>query len=205
MGKLRSDANLKYFYQGSYAGFGRPKRYDGKVDLSDPSRFVYEGERDKDLHVYTQTLWHVSLKRTIRVVLLLNTRQAKPRYILLFSTDLFLTGRDILDLYKLRFQIEFLFRDAKQFTGLTDCRARDEEALLFHFNTSFSAVNLAKLDLLAQHDPEEDFVFSLRSYIQRSFSRSLLSRLLASLALDLSCTKVQNAFSRALTFGTTEA
>ena len=149
---------------------GRPKRYDGKVDFGDLSRFVYEGEVSKDLHVHTQTLWHASLKRSLRVVLLLNTSKDKPRYILLFSTDLFLSGCELVELYKLRFQIEFLFRDAKQLTGLTDCQARDGKALSFHFNTSLSAVNLAKLDLLAQHDPEADFVFSLRSYIHRSFS-----------------------------------
>ena len=181
------------------------------------SRFVYEGEVAKDLHVYTQTLWHVSLKRSLRVVLLLNTCQAKPRYILLFSTDLTLTGVKIVDLYRLRFQIEFLFRDAKQFIGLTDCQARDEKALSFQFNTSLAAVNLAKLDLLAQRagatkpvasvatsspqDPEADFVFSLRSYIYHSFNHQLLSRLLASLDLDLSCTKVNAAFNHALAFG----
>ncbi len=46
--------------------------------------------------------------------------------------------------YRPRFQIEFLFRDAKQFTGLTHCQARDEKALDFAFNLSLSAVNVAK-------------------------------------------------------------
>ena len=139
------------------------------------------------------SIWHVSLKRTIRVVLLLNTRQAKPRYILLFSTDLFLPGRDILDLYKLRFQIEFLFRDAKQFTGLTDCQARDEKAISFHFNTSLSAVNLAKLDLLAQHDPEEDFVFSLRNsvFLQSQPAFSTFSKLSSRPQLHKSSERLQ--------------
>lgn len=201
VGKLRCDANLKYFYKGSYSGFGRPKRYDGKVDFENLSRWVYEGEKYKDLHVYTQTLWHVGLKRTLRVTLVLNSSQTKSRYIMLFSTDLFLSGTEILKLYKLRFQIEFLFRDAKQFTGLCDCQARDEKALSFHFNTALTAVNLAKLDLLSRHDPKEAFVFSLRSYIYRSFSHRLLSRLLINLDLDPNCKKVQTAFTHALTFG----
>ena len=201
VGKLRCDADLKYLYQGSYSGFGRPKRYDGKVEYRDVSRFVYEGEAQPHLHIYTQTLWHVSLKRTIRVVLLLNTSKAKPRYILLFSTDLFLSGFELLALYRLRFQIEFLFRDAKGLTGLTDCQARDGKMLSFHFNTSLSAINLAKLDLLAQHDPEEAFVFSLRSYIRHSFNHHLLLRLLANLDLDLTCLKVNAAFTHALAFG----
>jgi IS4 transposase len=177
------------------------KRYDGKVDVSDLSRFVYEAEVDNNLHLYTQTLWHVSLKRTLRVVLLLNTSQATPRYLLLFSTDLHLSGVEILALYRLRFQIEFLFRDAKQFTGLTNCQARDEQALHFHFNASMSAVNLAKLDLLAQHQNQQPFVFSLNRYIHHAFSHKLLYRLLANLDLDLTCNKVKLAFERALTFG----
>lgn len=200
VGKLRCDANLRYLYRGTYAGKGRPKRYDGKVDFGDLSRFIYD-ENEKDLHLYVQTLWHVGLKRTIRVVLLLNTSKPKPRYILLFSTDLSLTAKDILELYRLRFQIEFLFRDAKQFTGLTDCQARDKQALHFHFNAALSAINLAKLDLLNQQPLRQSFVFSLRTYIHRSFSHRLLSRLLDNLDLDLSCTKVKHAFSHALAFG----
>lgn len=165
------------------------------------SRFVYEGEVEPDLHVYTQTLWHVSLKRMIRVALLLDTSKTKPRYILLFSTDLSLSGSEILELYRLRFQIEFLFRDAKQFTGLTHCQALDEQALHFHFNTAFSAVNLAKLDLLAHHDPKRVFTFSLRSYIFKAFSHRLLNRLLSNLDLDLTSIKVQAAFQHALAYG----
>lgn len=203
VGKLRCDANLRYLYRGSYSGKGRPKRYDGKVDFKDLSRFIYEGEAQPQLHVYTQTLWHVGLKRLVRTVLLLNTRQAGSRYLLLFSTDLSLTGKEVLELYRLRFQIEFLFRDAKQFTGLADCQARDDKALAFHFNTALSAVNLAKLDLLSQHGRKQPFVFSLRTYIYRSFSHRLLSRLFTSLDLDPSCHKVKSAFNRALAFGNT--
>jgi len=33
VGKLRHDANLKWIYEGEYAGFGAPKKYDGKVKL----------------------------------------------------------------------------------------------------------------------------------------------------------------------------
>jgi len=205
VGKLRSDANLKYLYQGAYSGSGRPKLYDGKVDFKDLRRFLYEGEIEKNLHLYSETVWHVSLKRKLRVLFLLNTSEAKSRYILLFSTDLSLSGTEILELYKLRFQIEFLFRDAKQFTGLSHCQSRKQKTLSFHFNVSFSAVNLAKVDLLTQHHIQHiethDFVFSLRSYTQRLFSLSLLSRLLSNLDLDLSCIKVQSAFNDALSFG----
>jgi hypothetical protein len=57
--------------------------------------------------------------------------------------------------YKARFQIEFIFRDAKQFTGLLDCQSCDADKLDFHFNASLTALNLAKADLLNQHCSHE--------------------------------------------------
>ena len=44
------------------------------------------------------------------------------------STDPDLNGRKLVELYAARFQIEFLFRDSTQFTGLLDCQARAASA-----------------------------------------------------------------------------
>ena len=41
-------------------------------------------------------------------------------HVILFSTDLDLAWEQLIDYYSLRFQIEFNFRDAKQFWGLED-------------------------------------------------------------------------------------
>jgi hypothetical protein len=49
-----------------------------------------------------------------------------------------------MDIYRTRFQIEFLLRDSKQYTGLTHCQSRQKEALAFHFNMSLTAVNVAR-------------------------------------------------------------
>gem|GEM_PF-6450409 len=45
------------------------------------------------------------------------------------------------------FQIELLLRDAKQFTGLTQCQAQSEQKLHYHFNASLSEINVARLML----------------------------------------------------------
>jgi len=37
---------------------------------------------------------------------------------------------EIQEIYNSRFQIEFLFRDSKEYTGLTACQARDEKSLI---------------------------------------------------------------------------
>ena len=49
--------------------------------------------------------------------------------------------------YRTRFQIEFCFRDAKGYTGLMDCQARDKWKLDFAFNDSFTSLNVAKVTM----------------------------------------------------------
>jgi hypothetical protein len=201
VGKLRIDADLRYLYRGAYAGRGRPKRYNGKVDLLDSSRMVYEGEVESEVHVYTSVVWSCALKRVVRIALLVDCRGEKPRKVLLFSTDTLMTGREIVKLYGLRFGVEFLIRDAKQLTGLTDCQARDEEALNFHFNAAFSAVNIAKLHLLQQHEGSEPFVFSLENLKRQLFNEHLLEHIFEQLGLDVTLLKSHPAYPDLISYG----
>jgi hypothetical protein len=91
---------------------------------------------------------------------------------LLFSTDTTLASLRLYKYYKSRFQIaelgrtaspsmthtqaEFIFRDAKQFTGLCDCQSRQQQSLDFHFNASLAALNIAKLQQQSQLDTREN-------------------------------------------------
>jgi Transposase DDE domain len=151
--KLRRDANLQFSFEGEQKARGARRKYDGKVDLADLSRFTWVTQLQPGVDLYTQVVWHRSLKRQIRLAVLQDRRKPdKPGTVVLFSTDLTQSAQDIYRFYKLRFQIEFLFRDAKQFTGLGDCQARDVKKLDFHFNATFTALNLAKLEV--QQQPE---------------------------------------------------
>ena len=122
--KLRHDANCVFLYTGPHPKRrGRRRKYDGKVNFQDLARFDALGTlADKPhLHLYTAPVWHVSLKRQLRIVVLVNRKEAaKPRYIVLASTDLALDSHKLVRLYAARFQIEFLFRDSKPCTGLRD-------------------------------------------------------------------------------------
>jgi len=140
VGKLRQDADMRYFYTGPKRekGSGRQKTYDGKVDGQDLRRFHYVAYQD-GIEIYNLVLNHVSLKRTLRVVVLLDVRDPeKRRYVILFFTDTDLDALTLYRYYKARYQIEFLFRDAKPFTGLTHCQARDADRLHFYFNASLT-------------------------------------------------------------------
>lgn len=183
--KLRCDANLRYLYTGEQKKRGRPRKYDGKVDFTDLSRFTALEAVQPNVDHYTQQVWHVSLKREIRVVYLIDRRS--PRRVgtcLLFSTDVAQDPQQIVQFYKLRFQIEFLFRDAKQFTGLEDCQARDLTKLEFHFNACLTALNLAKVETNPSHSGQERVPFSMTSVKRRALNQHLLERFIETLDLE---------------------
>jgi hypothetical protein len=183
--KLRADANLRYLYEGSQKRRGRRRLYDGKVSFADLRRFDQLPGPEAHLTLYTTVVWSVSLQSQVRVVVVLNTKdKKKPRYVVLFSTDTELAATAILRYYKARFQIEFIFRDAKQFAGFSDCQARDQQAMHFHFNASVTAVNVARLLAQAEDGGEGKFVFSMASLKQRYFNEHLLNLFIEQLGLE---------------------
>ena len=96
--------------------------------------------------VYSAVVNAVNMKRNVRVVIIDvedSDKKTQTRKVF-FSTDCSMSAKDVIDIYRSRFQIEFLFRDAKQFTGLYHCQARDKRALDFAFNLSLAAINVAK-------------------------------------------------------------
>jgi DDE superfamily endonuclease len=180
IGKLRADANLRYLYQGpKRPGPGRQKTYDGKVNWRDLSRFERLETEDEHIVLYHQVLNHVQLQCNLQVVVVVHTQ--RNRYAVLFSTDVHLEPQRLYRYYKARFQIEFLFRDAKQFTGLSDCQARSQAKRDFHFNASLSAVTFAKLEA-RQQTGHCDQAFSMASLKRRAFNQHLIDRICEHLA-----------------------
>jgi DDE superfamily endonuclease len=200
IGKLRLDANLRALYMGpKRSGPGRPKTYDGKVHWDNLSQFEQVETEDDEIVLYHQVLNHVQFQRNLRVVLVVDTKH--NRKAVLFSTDLHLDALTIYRYYKARFQIEFLFRDAKQFTGLTDCQARSQAKLNFHFNASLSAVTLAKLDARQPHGDTAS-AFSMASLKRRAFNQHLIERISQHLAEGHSLEKSSPAYEELCNYGT---
>lgn len=199
IGKLRADANLRYLYQGPQRpGPGRQKTYDGKVNWSALSRFERLDTEDEHIVLSPQGLNHVQLECNLQVVVVVHTR--RNRYAVLFSTDVDLEPQRLYRYYKARFQIEFLFRDAKQFTGVSDCQARSQAKLDFHFNASLSAVTLAKLEA-RQHNGNCDQAFSMASLKRRAFNQHLIDRICEHLAHGQSLEKSSPAYETLCNYG----
>lgn len=191
IGKLRKDANMRFYYTGPprKRGSGRQKVYEGKVAWQDLTRFDYVTDQD-GLHLYTQILYHVTLQRALRVVVVVDrTKPQKPRQWLLFSTDLELDAVVLCYMYKARFQLEFLFRDAKQFTGLTDAQTRAAERLHCHFNAAMTTLNIAKIELRRAQPTQQPVVHSVASVKTGYFNAHYLQVVFANLGLNLKTIK----------------
>ena len=191
--KLRSDADCRFLSTGPHPKRkGARRKYDGKVNGPDLRRFDALGTLAEAAHVqvYTALVWHVTLKRRLRVVVLVKQKDpAKPRSIILASTDLGLDGHKLVELYGARFQIALVFRDSKQCTGLTDCQARDAAALDFHGNAALATLNLARAEELLGSTDQAPQVFSMASWKQRQFNERLLDVFIEKFALDPSWVK----------------
>ena len=203
--KLRHDANCRFLYTGPHPKRRGPNRkYDGKVTFQALHRFVALGplQERAHSHLYTALVWHVSLKHQLRGVVLVNrTDPHKPRFLVLASTALDLDGRKVVEFYRARFQIEFLFRDSNQFTGLRDGQARAAAALDFHFNASLATLNLARAEELLVSPGHLSQVFSLASWKQRHFNNRLLDVFIENLALDPTWVKNQPGYDALRTYG----
>jgi len=208
LSKLRSDANLRYLYKGpKRLGRGRPKKYDGKVNPKhiDKRRFrwVYQ---DQEVIIYQAELYSWSLKRIINVAYITFLSQGQPtnRYALFYSTDLTLSAKLIYQYYKIRFQIEFLFRDAKQFTGLNHCQARSENKIHFHTNTALTAVGIAKI---AHYfgDNHKQKSFSIADIKTSYLNELMLNLFFSNLQIQPELIKNKSVINKLLNFGTIAA
>ena len=201
IGKLRCDANLKFLYDGPQKPRGRHRRYDSKVDFTNPSRFEFVDTLEDDVKLYSAVVWSVNFKRPIRLVYLLKEQDGKQSYVLLFSTDVKIDPLLLYRCYKARFQIEFIFRDARQFTGLADCQARSPEALDSHVNASLTALNLAKVALQQQQPTTDPLSFSIASYKRPALNEHLLELFISMFDLEPTLIKSHPNYQNLLAYG----
>ena len=199
IGKLRCDANLKYIYQGQQTGKkGANKKYDGKV-FYNCHNFDYVINLSEDVKLYTAIVYSVFLKSKIRIAFLVNKEK---KHHIFFSTDTNLLALDILDYYSSRYQIEFLFRESKAYTGLEDCQSTNKNILETHFNMSLFTLNLAKIEDRILRGEENDLPFSMLNYKRTYSNLRMLNLFIHKFHIDLSSEKMRLAYDEMLKIGT---
>lgn len=143
--RFRDDSRLRYLYDGPEEKRRGPKRkYAGAIDkknldLSKMEEIQVEGVEGK-LHTLVANV--ISLKRNVRLVIWISPKGTTK---LFFCTDTEMSGVDVVEYYRTRFQIEFVFRNCKEFTGLCDSQARSRKKIHFAFNASLTSGNVTKV------------------------------------------------------------
>lgn len=148
--KLRCDAALYLPYARPYRGHGPRRKYGSKIDYGNfPDQHLKETiiEGDIQTRTYQATMLHKEFAGPLNVVIIAKTNlktQARA-HVILVTSDLELPHAKVIDYYRLRFQIEFNFRDAKQYWGLEDFMNVRETAVTNAANLSLFMVNAAQL------------------------------------------------------------
>ena len=168
--KLRYDAALYEPFRGRYRGRGPHPKYGDKVDVHKmKKKFLKSDTQEKGIRtqIYQATLLNKEFAFPLNVVIVLKTnRSTKAQaHVILFSTDLKLSYEKIIDYYTLRFQIEFNFRDAKQYWGLDDFMNVKETAVTNAAHLSFFMVNFSTILLRRFRKTNPDFsILDLKSH-----------------------------------------
>jgi len=170
--KLRHDAALHFIYDGKQKRSGPHRKYGKKIDYRNISKkyLVKTSAKDNiETRIYQAKMLHRGFAQTLNVVIITKTNLKTGAFasVNLFSSDLELSCQKIIDFYSLRFQIEFNFRDAKQFWGLEDFMNVKEVPLTNAINLSLFMVNLSQALLCEFRETNLDCgVLDLKAYFR---------------------------------------
>lgn len=156
--KLRNNSALYLPYAGPYTGRGPRRKYGEKLNyqaIPEPYLQTAIIEKEIETKTYQLTLWHKKFVDLLNVVVIVKTnlQTAKTAHVVLFSSDVTLGAADLIEYYRLRFQLEFNFRDAKQYWGLEDFMSVKERPVYNSANLAMFMVNVSQV-LIRRLRPE---------------------------------------------------
>lgn len=142
--KLRQDSELYLPYTGND---GRCK-YGERLNPRqlDTTYRVHSSQADGiQTEIYQLSARHPKFAQLLNVVFICKTKLStgEQSHAILFSSDLSLEYAQLIDYYALRFQIEFNFRDAKQYWGLEDFMLTSEQGVYNAANLALFMVSLS--------------------------------------------------------------
>lgn len=201
--RLRTDARLQYLFTGKQReGKGRPRKFEGKINCNELNMNHFTLlEKSKDYKILHAKVHATALKKSIQLVIVYTKRKGKWSYKLYFSTNVKLDPILLLDYYKKRFQIEFSYRDAKQFAGLHDCQARSKNKLNSHFNISLTAINIAKVTHWLSIPKATRPPFSMANIKTMNHNELLLNRFISVFGISPNKLKNNKRIRELITYG----
>lgn len=171
--KLRYDSALFLPFAGKYKGRGPRKKYGKRVDYHNiAKKYLKSCFTEDDIYtcIYQAQVWHKLFADMLNVVIIVktNTKTGATSHVILFSSDLDLVWDKMIEYYQLRFQIEFNFRDAKQFWGLEDFMNIKQTQVHNAANLSMFMVNLSQALLQQKSGKFGQSINDLKSWFRAS-------------------------------------
>lgn len=164
--KLRMDSALHFFYQGSKKRW----KYGNKINYGClPVEYLKQTSTEAQIQtqIYQMPMRHREFAEALNVVVIVKTnlKSGARAHAVLFSSDRELAYNKVIAYYSLRFQIEFNFRDAKQYWGLEDFMNVQKMSVTNAANLSLFMVNVAQVLLHELHpNSPERSVLDLKAY-----------------------------------------
>lgn len=146
--KMRSDAALYLSFEGEHRKRGPKPKHGPKINAhAMDDKYLRQTTIEDGLRtdIYQGKFLNNEFAFALNVVIILKTNleTSAKAHVILFSTDLDLSYEKIIKFYSLRFQIEFNFRDAKQYWGLEDFMNVKEIAVTNAANLALFMVNFS--------------------------------------------------------------
>lgn len=194
--KLQCNSALWFRYEGEYSGHGRPRKYGDKVDYKNlPDKYLKSRtvERSVAERIYQMEVWHKDFPELLNVTVIqrIQLKDGKSGHVVLFSDDLNLPYDKMILYYRLRFQIEFTFRDAKQYWGLEDFMNIKAAQVKNAANISMFMVNFSRFLTEQNIADTEPSIFDIKIRSQTAFCLDLILKSNPEISKVISFEKLQ--------------
>jgi len=127
---------------------GRPRKYGNRLGTCAEMAATFKAQASKlrvflygdyrDVMIYSTVVMLKTLKCPIRIVWVFR----KTQWVALFSTDLDLSIKQIIEYYGARWKIESGFKEIKQEIGSSKSQTRNAHAVITHINFSMMATTI---------------------------------------------------------------
>lgn len=153
-----------------------------KAQASQLRVFLYGGYRD--VMFYSTVVMLKTLKCPVRVVWVFR----KNQWVALFSTDLDLSIKQIIEYYGARWKIESGFKEIKQEIGSSKSQARNAHAVMNHINFSMMAAAIIWIyGARLENTPERRHKVKGRNSFAFSDLRHIITKAALSEDFDIVC------------------
>ena len=202
VGQWPRHAHRRYGHTGPQARRGRPRIYGDRFPRTDLSPLTALDRPHEGVTLYHGVRHHRTFPRWLRVVTVrpLGASPTETEGTLRFRTDTDIAPDRLYCLYRARFPIACLFRDAKPHQGLNHGQARSAARRDFHFHVILAALTWAKIE---QCYPQGHPLgrFSLANVTRQAYNRHLREPFMATWAPRLNFLQSRPEFQAFCPYG----